>query len=110
MNDVSKVLREARRLIAEVGWTKGEYARDVAGESVWPTNTGAVCFCSVGAIKRARIKVGGARDNGFVEAIDVLLAAVGDGSGNVVRWNDSRSDVSEVLAAFDKAIEIAEAS
>lgn len=49
----SQILIEAFNLINEPGnWTQGEYARLPSGRDCSPTNSHAVCFCSVGAISQ----------------------------------------------------------
>lgn len=110
MTDVSKVLREARRLIAEVGFTTKAYARDAAGRMVAPTNNAACCFCSLGAINRA----GSGSTLGFRNAVaSVLQRAIAEIDPTstgcwVDDWSDAQTSAEPVLAAFDKAIEIEE--
>lgn len=100
-----QVLQDARTLIANrENWTKGENARDHKGMAVETEDPRAVCFCAEGAIRRAS----GDRLN--FEAIDALCA-VTRGAKALWRWNDVRGRThSQVLAAFDRAIELALAS
>lgn len=46
----STVLKKARTLIKESGWTKGENARNKYRHKVAPTSPSAVKFCAYGAI------------------------------------------------------------
>jgi hypothetical protein len=104
MSDVVATLKEARRLIA-AGWTKGAYARNVDGYYVDPVSDAAVCFCTVGSLVRANGGIGGE-----YQGMRLMLARSMFTESTIADWNDSRSDVSEVLTAFDKAIALAEAA
>jgi hypothetical protein len=100
---VADKLREARALI-ERGWTQGAYARNAAGEDLedvdWEfSDTDPVCWCMSGAMMQA-----GLED----EADDFIQRAIG--KKFIPEWNDaSERTQAEVLAAFDRAIELAEA-
>lgn len=91
MSAVADKLREARALI-ERGWTRGEFQR---GER----------YCAVGAICEA------AADYGEYELMRKALWAAEPRSKamGMPNWNDAQSSKKPVLAAFDKAIELAEA-
>jgi hypothetical protein len=100
MSAVADKLREARKLI-ERGWCRNIQAMDKLGRDVDPHDPEAVCWCVYGAL-------------GAVDAINddnvlrPLKRAVG--SPQLANWNDaSERTQAEVLAAFDKAIELAEA-
>ena len=108
-----QTLREARALIeAPERWTRGELARDKNGDFCAPRSANAVCWCSEGAMK----KVGRT-----VAAWRLLESAVPN--RNITRFNDGTYKNKplgkqprpapvrhrKVLAAFDKAIELAEA-
>jgi hypothetical protein len=96
-------LREARTLI-ERGWTQGVSARDCNGNPIDPAEPHAASFCTVGAISRAF-------DFDYDESCPAhdLMARVVDGAW-VDKWNDAPGRTqAEVLAAFDKAIQLAEA-
>lgn len=103
---VSK-LKSARDLISQKGaWIQGTFARDKNGfdcEGIDPT---AVCFCAMGAIDRA---VG--ETNSFFNFAWPLYRAL-DNAGfhnGISEWNDAPERTQEeVVALFDKAIEIAE--
>jgi hypothetical protein len=97
MTDISNKLREARALI-ERGWCQRAYGRDADGCSVYEDNPSAICWCASGAINA---KADYAARRVFGEAI---------GTDCIPGWNDAPERTqAEVLAAFDKAIELAEA-
>ena len=49
----SKVLLKAMDVIATPDkWTKGAFARDTSGDAVGAFSSHAVCFCSLGALKK----------------------------------------------------------
>jgi hypothetical protein len=99
---VAGKLREARALI-ERGWCKEAYARGTSGRKVNSQGRSAVCFCAVGAINRV-----GKYGWDFSPERDLLKRVVGY---DPIDWNDAPERTqAEVLAAFDKAIELAEAS
>lgn len=92
----TEILKEARRLIAEKGWTQGVYARHANGNLIDPMEGNAACFCSLGAIW----KVGGILEHAF--AVIALEGVIGI---SLAEWNDDPSRTKEeVLAAFDEAI------
>lgn len=101
MSAVADKLREARALI-ERGWTQEYYARGKSGKGVDALGRHAVCFCATGALRRVnRIEWDNCEERGL------LRKAVGR---NIIDWNDHpKRTQAEVLAAFDKAIELAEA-
>lgn len=81
------LLIEARKKIAEDGWTQG-----------WYHNQGR--YCAMGAL----FFVTNTTDpTEFDSAVEILKGVVGE---NVVAFNDARGRTQdEVLAAFDKAIQ-----
>jgi hypothetical protein len=95
-----EILIAARALIADLkSWTQGAYQRDAKGRMCKPEN--AVCWCSEAAILRS--------GRGFPAptwaAADILQSVVG---GLIFDWNDAPDRThAEVLAAFDRAIEVA---
>lgn len=101
MKSAVQVLTEARELLSDENkWTQGWLARDKDGEPVDERQVEAVCFCSVGAIY--------VTSDPFTpvpySARKYLEAIV----GNVPNWNDhTNRKHSEILEAFDKAIELA---
>lgn len=98
-----EVLIAARELIsAPERWTQGVHARDVSGDVA--TRTTAVCWCGFGAVWEVV-------ETPFSDLSDecerLLDRAVGC---PYVDWQDSfECTHAEVLAAFDKAIELARA-
>ena len=98
-----EILRAARALIADPArWTQGEDARDACGSPAWAGRhaSSAVCWSADGALMHVE------RDkNSFWPARDALVAAMG---ASAVVFNDTHTHA-EVLAAFDRAIALAEA-
>ena len=97
---VNQVLRQARRLIAEVGWTQClSVSKDMNGN--------VLGYCITGAIDHAAKQAGlGIKDDQGWEAENAVEAALGflDGA-TIMDWNDSVDRTEEqVLAVFDKAI------
>lgn len=102
------LLKEARAIIDEKGWTQGAYARDDRGAFIDVTSSRAVCFCTLGALRRAQVdlKDSVSLDSYKTAALWLNEAGVPRGFGS---WNDAptRTKV-DVLAMFDKAIALAE--
>jgi hypothetical protein len=102
----AEVLRAARAQIADrKRWCRGDLAQDADGGLVLPSSPDARRFCALGALSVAE---GSAR--GYEAAL--LLNAVSGSS--IVALNDEgrwgRLAHRRVLAAYDAAIELAEAS
>ncbi|NTE87235.1 DUF6197 family protein [Agrobacterium rubi] len=94
------ILRSAKRAISKPkNWTQEAIARDSRGNLVDVLSDRATCFCMIGAIQVTRPSV-----DDYAGAISFLRKATGVG---VYDFNDSHGHKA-VLAAFDKAIEIAE--
>jgi hypothetical protein len=105
---VVEVLIAARELISvPERWTKSAYARSADGRPIGPCGVAsqdAVCWCPVGAVDRL-VEDG---TDLAAYALDYLQMVVG--GGRVANWNDAQERThAEVLAAFDKAIELARA-
>lgn len=97
--ETAGILRTARDLIATPGtWTKGELARDEDGCPVFPWSDDAVCFCAVGAIKRATGRFQYLAEDEAIRALTEAIPHV-----FVPDFNDASAH-SDVLAAFDRAI------
>lgn len=110
MNQLAQDLRAARALIdTPEKWNKsGTSATNEAGTGVPACSDGACCFCVFGGIRRA-VSADWTRENACLCS---LYAAIGfsDDPARLFRWNDAPERThSEVMAAFDKAIEKAEA-
>ena len=50
------ILKEARALLAEKGWTQETFARDADGNWCDPFENNASCFCVTGALERASLQ------------------------------------------------------
>ncbi len=95
-----QILKDARALIAdEKNWTQDKWARDRNGDAVAPESPKAVCFCSLGALRKASVD-----DDGFCYAREVLRDVT---KGSIIDFNDTHGHA-EVLAIFDSAIARAE--
>jgi hypothetical protein len=109
MNKHVTTLQSARELIAK-GWTQKVYARLADDTAIHFFNKDACRFCMVGAIYRANDKFvdKGTTDNYY--GIRYLWTAVNlDSEAQLTLWNDTpERTVDEVLAAYDKAITLAE--
>lgn len=98
-SEAVEILKEARKLLIEKGWTQAAYARDINGYRVSPRSTDAVCFCSIGAIQHVH------GSWGVPERF--LTRASEHAYWSVPVWNDKPGRTKEdVIALFDKAIEI----
>lgn len=101
MSAVADKLREARALI-ERGWTQGAFARNGSGHAVTYESGDASCFCVAGALLRAT--------NGFSEFERAVAALHAVTRKAIHKWNDApRRTKAEVVAALDKAIQLADA-
>lgn len=101
-----ETLRKARALLTPEGaWGQKFMAVDSMGLAVDLDGPAAVCWCSLGALERA------ARAQYVAKAREWLLEAIGGGVRSLAGWNDRPERThAEVLAAFDRAIELAEAA
>jgi hypothetical protein len=103
--DIAEKLVEARKLI-ERGWTRKVYARTKSGKETTLTRKSATCFCAMGAIGRV---FDDDDPNFYTPGMRFLAAAIG--TDPIYEWNDAPGRTqAEVLAAFDKAIELARAA
>lgn len=106
MTDAAQKLRAARALI-ERGWTQKVYARGKCREVPYDSKS-AVCYCAMGAIAA----VNGMYPTSTLTGVDQLDAAIGaprEDEAEILIWNDAPERTkAEVLAAFDKAIQLAE--
>jgi hypothetical protein len=103
MTSTVEVLQKARALIEKPRrWTRHTFAR-----TRWlrlPTRDRgckAYAFCAFGAVSRAGMACGSV--SGEASAYGALLCVMGP---SIVKFNDTHTHA-EVLAAFDKAIELA---
>lgn len=100
------ILRAARALIAEpASWTQHTSARNRTGAPTHPRYAGAVCWCAIGAV----VAVTPNRRKQLA-ALRLLGQPAATGEFFLSVWNDSPERThAEVLAAFDRAIVLAEA-
>lgn len=94
------VLRDARALVAK-GWTRKAIARTETGEEAASCgDINAVCWCIFGALYAQPSGVPRQKASRIID--DVC-------GGEMVSWNDAPGRTqAEVLAAFDRAIELAQ--
>lgn len=111
MSETAEILKKAKALLVEKGWTKECYARGADGEYRLPTSPEATCFCVFGAVQAAD----GADEScdlspeGWQARRVLTLAAVTRGYLHVPWFNDAQESVEPILALFDDAIAMAEA-
>lgn len=107
MGSVLELLVEAKALIEdESKWARGYYARGKNGELREPTEDGATCFCSIGALMKVLNGYDYPESLQIDRAERVLNKCVG-GNGSIIGFNDDRSNSHEdVMAVWDKAIEL----
>ena len=97
-----QIVEQARALIADDGhWCRGELARDINGEEVFPTAASAVKRCGLGAVIAAAYKLTNDLDTAHDLAFKVLRPIYG--TATLVRVNDMRGHAA-VLALFDEVI------
>ena len=92
-----ETLKAARQLISDPAkWTNSYYARDSIGIDVSPSSDKAVCFCSIGAIRKF--------SEVLSEAEMFLLGFCSETHDTYAEeFNDTHTHA-EVLALFDAAI------
>ena len=102
MTTTADILRDARALIdSPEKWTKHYEARDADGNETWYGDDRAVCWCAFGALFKAGWYQPSLSD--AVEALETVVGRIID------EWNDAPERTNaEVLAAFDRAIDLAE--
>ncbi len=109
------VLKEARRLVDEVGWTRHAEARDANDNVVDWDSADATCFCMVGSIHKAYENVNPEVDDGpdvydIISDVSHLLRSSGITEHVIIKFNDNQAESKEeVLAAFDAVIKTYEA-
>ena len=106
---ISDVLIKAKTLIQDPkNWTQGVLARDNLYEPVPTTSRNAVCFCTYGAVGRVLVLENSSQHDEVAGPLKKACAAI-SGSSRVAEYNDTHTHP-EVLALFDKAIELAKES
>ena len=105
MTQVVKLLKDARNLIAKrENWTQDDFAKTADGNGVYSKSDEAVCWCSLGALTKSSPPD---EDKQIKNLAKLLLSEAMDSP--ITTFNDSHTH-EEVLAAWDKAIELAKAA
>jgi len=101
----AEILRKAADLIEPEGkWTQGYYARNSSGDIRVATDSEAVCWCAIGAIRKV------SHTTASREAIVVAQMLGFKGSDELVNWNDAKGRTqAEVVAALRAAADAQEA-
>lgn len=102
------ILRRARSILEEKGWTQEKEARNAFGIEVDATYPEAACFCTIGAIRRAAYEITGGRYfNAYgAPAVNIMRDVT---NGPIIGCNDDpTTKLGHVLMAFDFAILVAE--
>jgi len=96
------LLRQARELLADPKrWTQGTGARAGDGLATGVHSANAICWCAWGALVYVHTDL-----NSLSDSLDLIATIVGE--SEVSSWNDAPERThEEVLAAFDRAIELA---
>ena len=102
-------LREVKNIISdEKSWTKETAARNAEGNKVHPYNYDAICFCTIGAIQRARLSDSSFEVFGELQKSIIELYSEYENieKKSVVQFfNDSKNTTHEMLmSVFDHAI------
>lgn len=112
------VLREARNILSKRGaWTTKVMARDANNERTTPDSPSAVCFCAMGAVRRAAYTLAPrmvfTESEEFFYRVWTLLTARGKQEWArrhrsrfvLTDWNDMKSRRKEhVISLFDRVI------
>lgn len=116
MNYTLTVLKEARRLLVDVGWTQGSYKR----YDVCVTENGSTCepiaYCAIGAVSTAAGLVPYSDSFKNQDAIVFLKNAMppsarskNDSGGSIIKYNDRKGrSKKRIIQLFDDAIKLAE--
>ena len=102
----SELLIKAKAVIADPKhWTQGWYAHNAEGQDVEPAEPDAVCWCSLGALKKVAHEENA---NGACFAATEYLAVVAAecGYSGISDFNDNLSHEA-VMREWDEAIKLA---
>ena len=115
MDKPSDVLINAQNILRASGWCRGVYKwgtgeccslgviREASGMEMTLQVPDVACGTGVYSFK--------SENAAYRRAANVLADALGFLThSDILAWNDSRDDIAEVLAAFDRAIELAKMS
>lgn len=104
--EVTEFLKNAKALInTPEKWTQKAYARDAGGNDIDDASTGAVCFCSLGALWRTKrdLSLSVAMVGRGTDALRDALEELEGGCLYVAMFNDSHKHA-DVMKMFDLAI------
>lgn len=114
MSTALEVLKGAREIVAK-GWCRAYYAVDKDGKPVSETSPDACKHCSMGAMYASAGGYHSTEGRALVEEAALRLYSVVSQRrpyhwrSAVTLWNDQKArNQTEVVAAFDKAIEVTE--
>lgn len=95
---ISAGLKAAREVLETHGWCQGSLARR--------NDDGSLSYCSLGALDKA---VGHEVSNFFFQKAWRYMKMAMDDTPSIASWNDHpRRTKTQVLAAFDRAAELAQ--
>jgi hypothetical protein len=101
--EVAEVLTKARDILEDMGWTKRYLAREINNISVKTDSPQATCFCSLGALAKAKGRRSYSAECLFQRACRIQLSEAMD--LNIIGTNDDEETrLIHVLMAFDFAI------
>lgn len=90
----SETLIRAKAVIKDPkNWTQGTFARNSLGEAAGAISSSAVCFCSLGALKRIE----------WSSSFHLQLRLNEAACGSIVDYNDTHTH-EQVMEVWDKAI------
>lgn len=103
------VLRAKEIIQKPENWTKGVAARDVAGNRIWVSSDKAVCYCMIGAIRKAQLELDPAHqidpgDESFQKIKKILVSIIPKNFEHPANFND-KSSHEEVLEVLRKTAE-----
>ena len=102
------ILKKARKLLSNPKrWTKGELARDRAGDATLPASTKAVCFCAEGVLRKY-CGLGTCESSPVFDSAFAILHSAAPNNTNPIVYNDGRLSHANLLKWFDRAIARAE--
>lgn len=114
MTTAVEILSATRNLLGDPkAWTQNGWGRDVNGKLITASlvaDERACSWCVDGALRRSAWLPQRHRGlhQAYVDSVDHLARAVGIDVGDLWDWNDhSQRTHAEVLAALDKAIQLA---
>lgn len=101
-DDILRVVRDVRVVLREPRyWTQGFYARNAKGDRRYPDAPDAICFCIVGAIRRAA-----ASENLAEETAQALRRFLPEPFKYLSKFNDMAERThAEILALVDRCID-----